>query len=53
MSYIIPAIVIFLFALASTGCASKEYHMKECKQVLDLDGKETGEKLCKKYSIWD
>lgn len=43
-----------LLALLLTGCgiAQKEYHMKECRKILDLNDQDQGERSCKRQSIW-
>lgn len=53
MTKIFIVATLFFMLSAVVGCSSKEYHMKDCKQVLDLDGQPTAERLCKKYSLWD
>lgn len=43
---------ILLASLLFVGCASKQYHMKNCRVILNTDGVDEGEKSCQRQSIW-
>lgn len=54
MFELFAAFVIGLMIVASTsGCASKQYIMKECKKVVDQSNAETGEQVCKRANFWE
>ncbi len=50
---ILGLVIAIAVILSNAGCSSKQYIMKDCKQVLDTDGKDTGERVCKKNNIWE